>query len=317
MTIIIGIICKGAIVVASDSQTTHGGLKRTDAEKIVPVKFATGEVLVAQAGNAGNSARAIEILREMAKDRPVDDYRVPPDLARLAMMQLKHELRQQYCDCTVEELRDLIWKDELQTELLLAYYFDGKPYLYKIDLAVGRSDKETSWCAAMGCGSNLGSYLLSEYTKPEMSYGLATIFASYVIETVCKHDAYCSPPAKVGLIINDIAAAAGTVGPAPEVIHPSAHGTAFVVIYAASTTTTWANKVEKIIQSEKLRRNKRLELLLKREVAKGQKQFREMLADPTPKGYKRFLKMRKAFSAVSHMEFIRAKQPGAVLKASK
>jgi hypothetical protein len=29
---------------------------------------------------------------------------------------------------------------------------------------------------------------------------LASVLAIYIIETVCKHDAYCSPPARVGLI---------------------------------------------------------------------------------------------------------------------
>ena len=280
-------------------------MKRTDAEKIVPVKFATGNVLVAQAGNAGNSARAIEILREMAKDKPINDYRVPADLARLAMMQVKSELRQQYCNCTVGELQDFIWKDELQSELLLAYYFDNKPYIFKIDLAAGRSDKETSWYAAIGCGANLGSYLLSEHTKPAMNYGLTSIIASHVIETVCKHDAYCSPPAKVGLIINDVAATAGAVVPAPKTIHPTAYGAGFVVIYSANTITAWATKIENIMQSEKRGRNKRIERLLTKETMKGVKQFEEFLAEPTPKGFER---LKKRFSGISHLEFIKPKQ---------
>jgi hypothetical protein len=79
VTIIIGIICKDAIVLASDSQTTSGGMKRTDTDKISSIKFATKPVLVAEAGNAGTSARALEILRGLARDIPIDDYRVPAD----------------------------------------------------------------------------------------------------------------------------------------------------------------------------------------------------------------------------------------------
>jgi 20S proteasome alpha/beta subunit len=200
VTIIVGIICKDAIILASDSQTTSGGMKRTDAEKIISVRFDNDCVLVAQAGNAGNSARAIEILSDMAKHKKISDYRTPADLARSAMMKVKEELRQQYCNCTVEELQDFIWKDEQQSELMLAYYFKGKPYIFKLDLAIGRADKENSHYAAIGCAANLGSYLLSEHTNPNMECGLASVLAIYIIETVCKHDAYCSPPARVGLI---------------------------------------------------------------------------------------------------------------------
>lgn len=307
MTLIIGIICKDAIVLASDSQTTCGGMKRTDAEKIMPVKFATGQVLVAQAGNAGNSARATEILREMAKDKPIDDYRVPADLARLAMMQVKRELRQQYSDCTVAELQDFIWKDELQSELMLAYYSENKPYIFTIDLAVGRSDKEASWYSAIGCGANLGSYLLSEHTNPAMNSGLASIIASYVIETVCKHDAYCSPPARVGLIINDIVAAANTIGPTPQTIHPTVYGAGMVIIYSANKIAAWTNKIESIMESERRGRNKRIQRFLTKERIKGMNQLEEFIAKPTLKGFE---KLKKRFSGISHLEFVRPKQTG-------
>jgi 20S proteasome alpha/beta subunit len=201
VTIIAGIISKDCIVVASDSQTTCGGMKRMDAKKVGIVEFASDHhVLVGQGGNAGNSARAIEILSEMAKGKDITDYRTPADLARSAMLQVKQELRQQYCNCTMSELHDFIWKDELQSELMLAYYFDRQPYIFKLDLAVGRADKEVSHYAAIGCGANLGSYLLSEHTNPGMAFDLASVLAIYVVETVCKHDAYCSSPTQMGLI---------------------------------------------------------------------------------------------------------------------
>ncbi len=169
---------------ASDSQTTREGSKRTDAEKLLPIRFGPDRVLLGHAGNAGNSARAIEILTELAKDKPINDYRLPADLASQAMIQVKRELKQQYCDCTAEELREMIWKEELQSEIMLAYYYKAKPYIFNVDLAVGRADKETSWYSAIGCGANLGSYLLSEHTQAGMSAGTASCLANYIVETV-------------------------------------------------------------------------------------------------------------------------------------
>jgi 20S proteasome alpha/beta subunit len=275
-------------------------MKRTDAEKISSVQFSTGEVLVANAGNAGNSARAIELLAQMAKDKPIDDYRAPADLARFAMTQLKQELRQQYGNCSASEFQDLIWKEELQSELLLGYYYDNKPYLFKIDLAVGRSDKEASWYAALGSGSNLGSYLLSEHTAPDMSSGLVISIASHVLETVCKHDAYCSLPAKVGLIVNDIITFAKANDSLPNTIHPTAYGRGMVLIASQNMAATWAKKLGKIIESERLKRNRRIMRLLASERSQGAKDMEDFLSNPTEKTLK---KLQKRFSGLSHITF--------------
>lgn len=297
MTILIGIICKDAIVLASDSQTTSGGLKRTDAEKITAVKFSAKEILVAQAGNAGNSARAIEILREMAKDKEISDYRTPADLARLAMIQVRQELRQQYGNCTATELQDLIWKCELQAELMLAYYFENKPYIFKLDLSVGRADKENSWYAALGCGANLGSYLLTEYTKPQMTSSLASVIAGYVVEEVCKHDAYCSPPARVGVICNDLVETAKATGRTYEQIHPSALDTSVIFICSANSINSSARAIEKIMQSIKLQRNKKIERLIVKESQKGLREFSEFIKNPT---FKSFKKIKQKIGTISH-----------------
>lgn len=45
VTVIVGIICKEAIILASDSQTTYGTTKRCDAEKMVSVTHPTDLLL--------------------------------------------------------------------------------------------------------------------------------------------------------------------------------------------------------------------------------------------------------------------------------
>lgn len=301
MTLIVGIICKDAIVMASDSQTTREGSKRTDAEKLLSLRFGTDRVLLGHAGNAGNAARAIEILTDLAKDKSIDDYRMPADLARQAMIQVKHELKQQYCDCTVEQLREMIWKEELQSELMLAYYYKGKPYLFTVDLAVGRSDKEHSWYSAIGCGANLGSYLLSEHTQAGMSAGLASCLATYTVETVRKHDPYCSLPVKSAVLINDISTYAAGTTPPPKSIHPSCCGRGMVSISVVNKANSFAKKVDRIIESEKSNKNKKLERLLVREAEMGTRAFEDFLAAPTPKT---FNAIKRRFAGLKHMTLL-------------
>lgn len=202
MTIIVGLICKNAIVLASDSQTTTGTSKRCDAEKFAIVKFSNAEVLVAQAGNASSSSRVIEVLSDLAKGQKLTDYRGVAVIAQKAMRQLKDELRVQNCDCSMEELREFI-RDNTNCELMIAHYFEGKPYIYKIDLVLGIANRIQSHFAAIGCGSNLGEYLLSEHSKPAMSSEFGSAIAVYVVETVKKYDALCGGPTRIGIILSD------------------------------------------------------------------------------------------------------------------
>lgn len=257
--------------------------------------------MLGHSGNAGNAGRAIEILTDLAKDRSIDDYRMPADLARQAMIQVKHELKEQYCDCTMEQLREMIWKEELQSELMLAYYYKGKPYLFTVDLAVGRSDKEHSWYSAIGCGANLGSYLLSEQTQAGMSAGLASCLATYAVETVCRHDPYCSLPVKNAMLINDIAAYAAGMAPPPKSIHPSCYGGGMVVISVVSKAHSFAKKVDRILESEKLNRNKRIERLLRREAEMGKRAFEDFMAGPT---LRNLTTIKRRFAALKDMTLL-------------
>ena len=200
MTIIVGIICHEAIVLASDSQTTSGTSKRTDTEKISPVVFGNLETLVAQAGYAPFSGQAVEIFTNLAKGKEITDYRQVAETAEQAMRQLKDRIRFQQGDCTMEELREFVWKHELGCELMIAYHFEEKPYLFTIDMVVGIANKVNARYEAIGCGANLGAYLLSELCEPDMHFDHAAVLAVYVVEIVKNHDAYCGGQTKLGIV---------------------------------------------------------------------------------------------------------------------
>ncbi len=200
MTIIVGIICKSAIVLASDSQTTSGTAKRCDTNKITLVEFANVNVLVAQAGYATYSGRAIEILTGLAQGKEITDSRMVMDLAEKAMRQLKDEVRFQQGDCTMEELRDFVWKHEMGCELMIAYFFEGKPCLYTLDMIIGVSNKVNSHYEAIGCAASLGIYLLKETAKRDRGVRATSAIALYVIEKCKQNDAFCGGAAKMGVL---------------------------------------------------------------------------------------------------------------------
>lgn len=200
VTIIVGIICSDGIVLASDSQMTRDNSKRCDAEKMSVVEFANLNVLVAQAGNATLSNRAVEILQGLAKNEDITDYRSAADAAQRAMQRLKEEMRIQQGNCSPEELREFILRNELNCKLMLAHYFSGKSCVYIVDLFLGIANRINSHYAAIGCGANLGEYLLSELCEPGANTRFASVVATYVVELVKKHDAFCGGSTKLGVV---------------------------------------------------------------------------------------------------------------------
>ena len=141
VTIIVGIICKDAIVIASDSQTTSGARKATDSDKVSVLQLQDAKALVAQSGSSVLGARAVEILEGLAANQPLSDRRSVADLAQKAMRLLTQELRAKNCDCSMEELHEILRKQGLECELMLAHYFDGQPYIYTVNLLIGIANK--------------------------------------------------------------------------------------------------------------------------------------------------------------------------------
>ena len=83
---------------------------------------------------------------------------------------------------------------------MVANYFEEKPYIYTVSLHTCMANRAKLHYEAIGCGGNLGGYLLSEFSYPKMDSELATAIAVYVVESVKKHDAYCGGATKVAIL---------------------------------------------------------------------------------------------------------------------
>src|SRR4051794_31680526 len=80
-TIITGIICKDAIVLASDSQTTTDEGKRCKTKKLHSVAFRDSMCLVAESGNATLSGYFMELFRAAAADTTITGPRAVTETA--------------------------------------------------------------------------------------------------------------------------------------------------------------------------------------------------------------------------------------------
>jgi 20S proteasome alpha/beta subunit len=197
VTIIIGIKCKDAIVMASDSQTTEGTSKMSDAIKIARIQMGNREILVGQSGSVTLGSRAIEIIQSLAAGQSITDAKHPAQLAWKAMSQLVREMRD-YRGCTMEELEQYLWKSGQECGLMVAYYFGGKPHLYTVQsLTLAMPLEINRRFGAIGCGASLGNYLLAERVTEELDINLGMVAALSAIHTVKQYDAFCGGPTKM------------------------------------------------------------------------------------------------------------------------
>ncbi len=204
VTLIAGFVCKDCIVVASDSRTTYissfGHTSRDDSFKIEEIQLANGSALVAEAGHANMSRRAIEMLNDAAKGQPMSDYRTVADMAQIVMRRLKNELRIQQCDCTVEQLQAFISDYAWDFELMIAHYYQGKPYVFTIDFLPGIACSHPQPFTAIGSGAALANYILSWFKLSEMQPSEALLAGLYLVQEVQKTDPFCGGLPKIGAV---------------------------------------------------------------------------------------------------------------------
>jgi 20S proteasome alpha/beta subunit len=201
MTIIVGLICKDAIVVASDGQNTNGLLKRLDAKKISFIRGADGYALVAESGSSELSQRAVEILKSKATGKPITDYRTLADLAEEAVKEVRAVMISNYASThfSIEEFQRYL-RDNWAFSLMLAYYCDNKPYIFTIDNIGQFANKCSQHYSAMGCGGDLGMYLLSEFAAPQQGYATGLTTSVYVVEKVKQNINGCDGMVQIGMI---------------------------------------------------------------------------------------------------------------------
>ena len=198
MTIIVGIVADERITLACDSQTSADNTKRTDTSKISHLLFGAKNVLIAQAGDCTLSSRAVEIMQKEFLRMEFDDWRKPADAAQNAVKLLKQEL---------VEINN--WKDHREEEveylnlnpfkLMLAYFYEKIPFLYVLDSVPGFATRRYNY-VAIGCGGNIGEYILSHANLKNMDLQQALITAIYTVEEVKRVDLFCGGPTRAAVI---------------------------------------------------------------------------------------------------------------------
>jgi 20S proteasome alpha/beta subunit len=183
MSILIGIMCPEAIVLATDSQITNpynGNFSIVN--KIGVIRFLMDEILVAQAGLWPLTNRVVQIMRKKAKGLKITSAEVVTQIAEDSIREAKSRLD--------KEQKDFV--NQHPTGLMLAFYVVKKPHLYTINAyGSGFVNEEEKHYDTMGIGSDLADFLLKEYAMPKSEANLAIATSIFAIKKVKDTNRFC------------------------------------------------------------------------------------------------------------------------------
>lgn len=215
MTIIVGIVCDKAVVIATDSQamTSRGvDVKRLDYTKIYNFDLNSDlKVLITGAGETPFITRAVEVLQNQWKEKRVTTNRELADLAEETMNMIK----KRYVVDRLKELGVAQSKDlgETGTKKPFAIQELGRSPSFVLMLGVldrkeasiyiihpdGVAEKEERY-SSLGSGSAYAEYLLASLCCQGIEVEEAIKLAIYVIEEVKKIDPNCGGPTQLSVI---------------------------------------------------------------------------------------------------------------------
>lgn len=203
MTLLTGIICEDGIVIAADSQQTDGEWKR-QVNKITVLEFPNACALIAEAGSAIWSGAAVDRLQRKAEKLKIVDEETISNLVVETVRWANADMRKAFCSTADEDnWREFILRPEQNFEWLIAYYWNEKPYLFRIGLSVAGVNKPSNFhrhFQTAGIGRELAEYLLREYASPNMECEFGATIAIYVTEKVNETSLYCSGHSRLGLL---------------------------------------------------------------------------------------------------------------------
>jgi 20S proteasome alpha/beta subunit len=201
MTLIIGIICQDAIVLASETQTTAGSYRILDTQKIHRIAFNNGEAILAESGVVDSASVVIQKIKKDALEVKITDEETIPNFIQSKVREFRSDAISLHPNAGLIEWQNFFYSDNNSFNLTFAYYHGEKPFLYNIEPAKAKASRLPGrHYSASGIGAELGTYLLREHSKPNMPYWQAAYVASHVVETVKDHVEGCGGKTQIGVI---------------------------------------------------------------------------------------------------------------------
>jgi len=202
MTLIVGIVAKDAIVMASESQTTAGDVKLFGAQKLQALKFGNQEVLVGVRGIVTSGLQVVRFMQEMASGKDIESNSTVTDVTKEAMIKFRGETTVFYTQQRSMEELDLHFKSpDHSFDLMIAHWHGETPCLYTVSVASGDPEPHSSF-AAIGSAANLANSTLARRSLNGIGWKSALLVAIDAVERAMGSggDLYCGGPVNAAIV---------------------------------------------------------------------------------------------------------------------
>jgi hypothetical protein len=210
VTLIVGIICKDAIVLAAESETTAGNIKKHGTKKISVVEFLNGWALVGESGVAEYSNDAICRLKKVAAKTEITHDRTIADTVGNVVKEIRSRIISLHPQATPDEWQYFFCQTHNAFELTVGYYFENEPLLFRVPLHSATPAPETARpFSVSGVGGDLAFYLLKQSPLNAVPSHQAALIAAYVTHEVKNTISGCGGGTSLAVVSN---------GKRPEII---------------------------------------------------------------------------------------------------
>jgi len=193
LTLLAGIVCRDGIVIASDSQTTYDGTSKIrGVRKVSLVEFKNGSAIIGEAGSDQLSSNAVQRIKSAARGIEIKDDEAVAQLVRNAVREVRTDQENLFHNPADPFA---FWNsDDRRFSLMCAHALAGTPQLFTVDVGTTLPTQPKMFFATCGTGSQIGSYLLTEYGDYGMSVEYASALALYAVDESTKVDNFCDSP---------------------------------------------------------------------------------------------------------------------------
>ena len=200
MTLIVGIICKDAIVFGAESETSREVTKYQGAKKLHRVAFKNGWAIVGESGVAHLSSLALNYFKRCATGTEITDEDTIRKTLNTAFRGMAGELGTVIGTLDAQEYYR---HSDNYFELTVGYYFNRKPYLYVFKPTHGVAASQNREFALSGIADYLAEYLLKDFKLSELDSHGALIAAAYVVGEVKTAIIGCGGKTEIALMSCD------------------------------------------------------------------------------------------------------------------
>lgn len=193
LTIITGLICDDAILMACDSRTTEGSIIRDDAVKISILKSGIGDIIFGRSGSEEYGLDCVERIRSAIVGK---SFKVARDVVEVVDRVVQEARRNLIGQHQKEEsaIRDF------KMGLMYAFYLKNKPNIWRVSFELPVSNQCNSQYACIGNAPDLGEFLLKQYSLPDMKPAFGFVISALTIQRIKDNVSGCGGPIRIATL---------------------------------------------------------------------------------------------------------------------